>query len=304
MKYINSIIKLILISGFVTLYNGCNNTGKTIEIDFNGEVSKLNDSLTGEKILYVAVSSMISPKETFHYYVDLINYISKKIGIKILLKQRKTYKEVNEMLVANQVDFAFICSGAYVDERSKFDLLAVPVTNGKPFYQSYIIVNESSGIKQFNELKGKSFAFTDPLSNSGKLYAVKRLNDLGFKPETFFSRIINTYAHDYSIYLVSKGTVDGASIDGLIYEYLLKNYPERVENILVIEKSQDFGIPPIVCSKELPGELKNKIKTAFFELNNDSTGIKIIEKLLIEKFTEGNEKDYLEIENMKKYVSQ
>ena len=84
-----------------------------------------SDSVTGSKNNQsnhrVAVSAMISPKEGFKYYQDLINYVSRKINIPYRIIQKKTYQEVNDMLNQEQVDFAFICSGAYVKEKEKND---------------------------------------------------------------------------------------------------------------------------------------------------------------------------------------
>src|SRR3989304_2004576 len=71
--------------------------------------------------------------------------------------------------------------------------------NEKPFYQSYIITNKNSGIEKFEDFIGKTFAFTDPLSNSGKLYADKRLKDLNTPSDSFFASTMFTHAHDISI---------------------------------------------------------------------------------------------------------
>ena len=161
-------LKIGLLFILLFIAASCNNKDDLKEID----ISRTPPPKSGEEIktnpkLFVAISSMISPVETFNLYKDLIDYISKKMGIAIEFKQRKTYGEVNDLLEKRQLDFAFICTGAYWEAKKKFplELLVVPVVNGKPTYQSYIIVNKESGINSFDELKGKSFAFTDPLSN-------------------------------------------------------------------------------------------------------------------------------------------
>lgn len=252
------------------------------------------DNKNNKPTLRVIVSSMISPKETRIYYQDLFTYMSKKLDYNIEFLQRKTYKEVNDLLIANKVDLAIICSGAYIDKsvKGKIEILTVPVVDGKAFYQSFIIVNKDSKINNFTELKNKKFAYTDPISNTGTFYAKWFVQKLGEDVDHYFSNTIYTYAHDISIQLVSKGIVDGASIDGLIFNYIKKHNPERVKNIKIIKKSQLFGIPPLVVPTNLNSKYKNELKQLFLNINKDSLGKSILNKISIDKFIKGRDIDY------------
>lgn len=269
---------------------------ETVQVDFVNRIDSTSFKFNTDSVpvLKVAVSAIISPKETYRFYSELLEYISQKINHQIVFKQRKTYEEVNDMLGAGEVDMAFICSGAYIDAKKTkgIEILAQPVCNGKTVYQAYIITHKSSGIDDFTDLKGKSFAFTDPLSNSGKLYATKRTKDLNTTPEEFFSSTLYTYAHDKSIHLVAKQLIDGATIDGLIYNYMLATTPDLVKNVRIIEKSEDFGIPPIVVPGRLNAKLKKQLKAIVMAIHDDSLGKEILDRLLIERFVEGSDRDY------------
>ncbi|MGV8947294.1 MAG: phosphate/phosphite/phosphonate ABC transporter substrate-binding protein [Lutibacter sp.] len=290
------IIFYLIFLGLVSCNNSNQNQKEPIIIDFkeqsfDGERFSKNDSI---QKLKVAVSAIITPQETFIYYRDLFNYISKELNYEIEFKQRKTYEETNDLIENNEVDLAFICSLAYViaKEKNTAELLAMPLFNGKPFYQAYIIAHKSSGIENFKQFEGKSFAYTDPLSNTGKLYAEKRIKELGFELDNYFNKTMYSNAHDASIQLVAKKIVDGATVDGIIFEYLVKHHPEKVKNIKVIEKSEEFGIPPVVVSKNIDPVIKQKLKHIFLNLHNDSIGKQILNKLLIDKFIEGNDANY------------
>ena len=121
--------------------------------------------------LRVAVAAMVSPKETFDLYRQLLAYLGHKSGKDLEFVQRKTYGEIDELLRKGEIDLAFICSGPYVAGRGKFgfESLAVPEVHGSHFYRSYLIVNKDSPYRRLEELKGHTFAFTDPDSNTGKL---------------------------------------------------------------------------------------------------------------------------------------
>lgn len=277
-KIINFLITSILLVS-------CNNSKfESATVDFtNIENNSIIQKDTNN--IKVIVAARISPKETYYLYKDLFNYTSEKINIPIKIYQRKTYLEANELLSQNSVDIGFVCTGAYLKNKSNCELLAIPVFNNRPYYQAYIIANKKNKLNSINDLKQKTFAFTDPLSNTGKLYPEKRIKELfNIEADLFFKSITYSGSHDISIQLVSKGIVDGASVDGLIYEYLLKNSPDVVKNIYIIEKSECFGAPPIVNSKGFNIKLKAEIQKVLINMHNDSSGKIILNKLMIDKF--------------------
>ncbi|AFH50525.1 ABC-type phosphonate transport system periplasmic component [Ignavibacterium album JCM 16511] len=281
-----SILIIILFSFFLLVACGEKQNIKEIELLNNNNSNNSVDKQDSIPVIYVAVSTMISPLETFNLYKDVMDYISKKLNVNIEFKQRKTYREVNELLAENKLDFAFICTGAYLEAMDKIpiEILVVPVVNGKPYYQAYILVNEDSNINSFDELRDKSFAFTDPLSNTGYSYVVNILKERRTTPEKFFSKTIFTYAHDYSIQAVKRKLVDGATVDGLVYEYLKHFQPEKIEGVKIIHKSKDFGIPPFVVQKILDKNLKEKLRKVMLEMHLDTEGKKLLNKIMIDKF--------------------
>lgn len=281
-----SAFSLLFLFLFFIISCGEKSNVKEIELRNNNDSKVQEVKQDTIPVIYVAVSTMISPLETFNLYKDVMDYISKKLNVQIEFKQRKTYREVNELLAENKLDFAFICTGAYIDAMDKIpiELLVVPVVNGKPYYQAYILVNEESNINSFDELKNKSFAFTDPLSNTGYSYVKNILREKGTTPEKFFSKTIFTYAHDYSIQAVKRKLVDGATVDGLVYEYLRHFQPEKIEGIRIVQKSEDFGIPPFVVQKNLDKNLKEKLRRVMLEMHQDAEGKKLLSKIMIDKF--------------------
>ncbi len=256
-------------------------------IDFSGPGNAGNPVMfpKSDSVLKVAIAAIISPAETYVYYRDLLNYISKKIHVRVVYRQKKTYREINNLILHHQVDMAFICSGSYIElDTDKVKILVVPVSNGKPYYRGYIITNVNSGINKFRDLKGKSFAFTDPGSNTGFTYAKKLVEKNGGDINTYFSKTVFTYAHDISIQMVEKNLVAGATVDGLIYEYLKKHSPERVKDINIIQKSVPYGIPPVVVPASINKVLELNLRHIMLNLHHDPVGAAMLKKLMIDRF--------------------
>lgn len=289
MNHLKIIFALVLVIAFII---SCKSNLDIKEINLHNENTSVDSNQTTlQQKIYVAISTMISPVETFNLYKDLIDYISAKLEVPIEFKQRKTYGEVNELLKEKKLDFAFICTGAYLEAKNKIpiEILVLPVVNGKPYYQAYVIVNNDSNINDLNDLKSKSFAFTDPLSNTGYSYIINWLKSEKTTPEKYFSKTVFTYSHDYSIQAVKRKIVDGATVDGLVYEYLKHFQPEKVQGIKIINKSKYFGIPPFVVQKNLNPQMKSKLKKIMLTMHQDSEGKKLLNKIMIDKFIEGND---------------
>ena len=162
------------------------------------------------------------------------------------------------------------------------ELLVAPVADGEPSYHSYIIVTKSSRAETLEDLRRKRFAFTDPMSNTGKLAPTFMLAQLNENIDSFFKEYIFTYSHDRSIEMVAHSLVDGASVDGLIWEYMNSMDPTLTSQTKIIKKSEPFGIPPIVVPPLLDTKLKESLRNLFLNIHTDENGSKIIKKLYIE----------------------
>ena len=279
---------------------GSEDSHKPVNFSKTIAVASPNFQTQESRQLNVAVAAMISPKETLRYYKELLAYLADKLNYKVRLVQRRTYREVNEMFLKHQLDLAFICTGPYVAGRQHYGFvgLATPVIRGRPYYQSYLIVNKQSAIATLAQLRGKTFAFTDPDSNTGALVPQYWLALMGEQPSSFFGNIIYTYSHDNSIMAVARSLVDGAAVDGHQWEYFNLRNPQYTRITRIIKKSAAFGNPPLVASAGLASELKAKIQQVLLTMHQDPQGKAILDQLLIDRFDAPQEKWYQSVREM------
>lgn len=286
---------------------GCEDKSVYVPVDFTKKniQSGRQDRAKGEmSVLKVAIAAMISPKETFSSYYKLVEYVGKRMNHDIRLIQRKTYAEINILFQKGDVDLAFICTGPYAAGRDKygFEAIATPIVRGEPYYHAYLIVHIDNPATKIEDLKDRIFAFTDPDSNTGALIPSYWLYQLNETPESFFSRIHYTYSHDNSILAVSRSLVDGASVDGHIWEYYRTQYPELTSKTKIIRKSAPFGSPPFVVSKSLPLASRSRIRSILIEMHKYEEGRKILEPLMIDRFEPTQEDWYQAVKDIKKRI--
>jgi phosphonate transport system substrate-binding protein len=107
------------------------------------------------------------------------------LGRPVEFVQRTTYGQVVDLLRTRQVDVAWLCGYPYVLHQRELKLVCVPVWRGRAVYQSYLITDATGAHATLESLRGRSFAYSDPLSNSGWLYMQHRLRSLGEEPTRF-----------------------------------------------------------------------------------------------------------------------
>jgi phosphonate transport system substrate-binding protein len=302
-SFIHCLILLAITISAVSFLIGCSGDQEPTFVDFSKKmvVNPPPDKSRDASVIRVAVAAMISAKESVVYYHQLLDFIANQLGHKIELIQRKTYSEINELLKSGKIDLAFICSGPYATGRQTygFEALAVPQVRGRHSYQSYLIVNQKSAFQDLMDLRGKTFAFTDPESNTGKLVPTYWLIQQKEQPKEFFGKIIYTHSHDNSIMAVATSLVDGAAVHEQIWEYFNEKNPTFTSSTRIIKKSQPFGNPPVVASKHLPRQLKADIQSLLMTMHQDPKGKKILDELMIDRFLDPDDKWYESIVAMK-----
>ncbi len=246
--------------------------------------------------LKVAVAAILSPQGTIASYQRLMALLERLTGAPVTLVQRKTYQETNDLLARGVVDVGFVCTGAYLEgaRQGSMSLLVVPQINGNTTYRSFFVVPAASPATHLADLRGKIFAFTDPLSNSGYLYPLSQLQVMGEQPEGFFSRTIFTYSHDRSIAAVLEGVADGAAVDSLVYDFAVLRDPGIAEQTRVIQRSPEFGIPPVVVPSSTAGERHEWLRRLFLGLHRDEEGRQALEALGVERFVDADPARYVQ----------
>jgi phosphonate transport system substrate-binding protein len=251
--------------------------------------------------LQVGVAAVISPQGTLENYRELIEYMEQRLGRPVEMVQRANYEEINRLLETGQVEVAFVCTGAYISGSREFgmEVLVAPEINGAMSYASWLIVPADSQAQDLADLRGMTFAFTDPLSFTGRMYPTYLVNQLGESPDSFFGRVFYTYSHDAAIEAVADGLADGAAVDNLIYQYLIQREPELEGRLRIIHRSPPFGMPPVVVSPSIRPQLKAELLELFLKMGDDLAGSAALDILGIDRFSEINTSAYdtvLEVE--------
>ena len=271
-----------------TLFASCGGQEEPLTLDLKSSPTLATDTPRGDGGIRFAVAPVISPEKGFASYRLFTKYLGEHLKTPVELVQRKTYLEVNEMLRNGAVQFALVCTGAFIVGDADFglDIVVVPRYLGKMEYYSLIIVGKDSPIRDITDLEGKRIALSDPLSNSGYFYPMFLIRGMGKDPNRFFNRMLFTYSHDNSMRAVLEGIADVAAVDSLIFDYEIARDERLGSALRVIHRSPPFGINPIVASRRTPRSLVENVRRILLGMGRDAEGRRILELLRIEDFVE------------------
>ena len=212
------------------------------------------------------VASCLAP-HLYRFYRCVAHALGDALSTRAQFLGDVAYKDLAE------IDAAFICSLAYLEYPEvacRFEPVAAPVLVGprygdQPVYYSDVIVRSSSGLRCFADLRGRSWAFNEPYSQSGygvTRYHLARLGTGG----GYFSRVVEAGSHDQCIRLVAAGMVDAAAIDSHVLETYLAAKPELIRSLRVIGSLGPSPIQPVVVRRNFSRRGKEKVRAALVNL--------------------------------------
>ncbi|WP_084151525.1 phosphate/phosphite/phosphonate ABC transporter substrate-binding protein [Thiomicrorhabdus sp. Milos-T2] len=231
------------------------------------------------------------------------SYLSQKLGTPVTFIQRNSYSEITALLENNQADVAWVCGYPYIQHKKSLTLISSPLFKGAPLYQSYLIVPKADKITHsIFDLRHKLIAYSDTHSNSGNLYPKYLLWLWGESPDHFFKKMILTNSHENSIKAVAVGLVNGAFVDGYVWESLQKIQPKITQQTRIVLKSPEFGFPPIVARSDLSPDIKKRFKHILLGMDKDVQGKILLNQLLLDGFQESSPNLYDSIQQMQSLV--
>jgi phosphonate transport system substrate-binding protein len=176
-----------------------------------------------------------------------------------------------EALRNGEADISFMGALPYVlaHDQVGAQVILGEVYRGSPIYHGRIFVHKDSGIKTLEDLRGRSIAFADPISESGYLYPLESFVEAGLlergqDPQEFFSAVYFAGGYQQAIQAVANGYADAAGASQFA-DLLLT--PEQLEEVVWIAESDDIPSHAVIARADLEPERVGAFKQAMLKLN-------------------------------------
>jgi phosphonate transport system substrate-binding protein len=203
------------------------------------------------------------------------------------------------------VDIVFVCSLAYIEHPAiwrRFEPIAAPVLAGtrygsRPVYYSDVIVRHDSALHSFADLRGRTWAYNEKLSQSG--YGITRyhLARLG-EASGYFGEVIEAGRHERAIAMVASGEVDAAAIDSHVLDTYLDLHPHLGRTLRIIDSLGPSPIQPVAVRRSLSRACKDDLRLALADIDKDPEGRSCLARAQVERFVGVDEDTYDSIRTM------
>jgi phosphonate transport system substrate-binding protein len=238
----------------------------------------------------------------FPFYEFISRHAGQRLGLPTELAVGSSYAQLG----SRDVDVAFVCGLPYVEMtrhgQAPVEPLAAPVLRGERFggravYFSDVIVHRASRWRSFADLRGCSWAYNEPHSQSG--YGITRYH-LVCRGETngFFGRVVEAGWHERALRLVAGGAVDAAAIDCHVLAVALRARPGLAARLRVIDTLGPSTIQPVVASRRLPPRLRTELRAFLLNLATDPVARPHLDRALVQGFEAVTDASYDDIRAM------
>ncbi|MCB2176771.1 MAG: PhnD/SsuA/transferrin family substrate-binding protein [Actinomycetales bacterium] len=238
--------------------------------------------------------------------LDVYQAITDRVGEVLECSTELVVETDYESCRADVDDVCFVCSLPYVMfEREGVDL-AIPVAapvlagaryGGRPIYYSDVIVRRDSPVRSFADLRGRSWAYNERLSQSG--YGITRYTmvERGLTGG-FFGEVVEAGLHEAAIRLVAEGEVDASAIDSQVLEVELRDHPELAARLRVLEALGPSTIQPVAVSRRIDPALRSRIQDALVSMHLDPATGRALARGVIDRFVAVGPQSYDDVRRM------
>jgi phosphonate transport system substrate-binding protein len=253
------------------------------------------------KVLRVGFVPAENAQQVIQNAQPIVEILQKRLGMEVQPFVATDYTGVIEALRGNKLDIAFLTPASYVLAKNEANVRVVLKSErkGSPFYYAAIITRADSGIQRLEDLRGKTFAFGDPLSTSANVFPRKMFHERGIDPVRDFKKILYSGGHDATVLAVFNRKVDAGatyanspdSNDTAWMRYL--HDPEEAKQIRAIAFSEPIPADNLVIHPDLDDRVAKQVEEIFIELSQDPKGKKMLRDLYqIDGFVAATDKDY------------
>ena len=248
-------------------------------------------------VLRVSAIPDEAPTELLRKFEPLGAYLEQELGMKVQFTPVADYPAVVEALASDRLDLAWLGGFTFVQLHLKTGN-AVPLVQREQdaeFTSKFITANPE--VNSLADLKGKTFAFGSISSTSGSLMPRYFMLQDGIQPESFFSRIGYSGAHDATAAWVQAGRVDAGVLNASVWDKLVATGKVDTDKVRVFATTPTYYDYNWTVRGTLDPALAEKIRQAFLALDPANPAHKeILDLQAASRFIETEPANYKGIE--------
>ena len=208
----------------------------------------------------------VEPYDTAARLVPIYQKVGKligdKLGCKVEVYVATAYNAEIEAMRNGKLEVGEFGPLGYVlaHQVAKAEAVAAFGTaEGKPdTYWASLVTYPSSGIKTVADIRGHTFAFSDPASTSGHLFPAYALRKAGLDPEKDI-KAIYAGSHTASFEALRNHKVEAGELNSQQIESAMQRGSYKDGDVMFLWKSEALPLDPITVRGDLPAGFKQRV---------------------------------------------
>jgi len=260
-------------------------------------------AVSNEKPVKIGFMICDSRKESQERFAPFVAYLSEKTGRKFEMTLANTF-EFEKLFKEKKVDFFHVNSLVAILLKKKFnaDFLAVDI-RGRHGYKASgtIIARKDSGIKTFEDMRGKNMIFGPALAPFGYMAQYDLMLQNGIDPETDLSNYVippGAAKHDKVLYGVYFGKYALGAAPRIDLDRMIDAGIFTKDDFTVIAESEAMPYCTIGAQPDADPALKEQIKQLALNLTKDESVLvdgevlKVLDRMLLDGFAPAVDSEY------------
>jgi phosphonate transport system substrate-binding protein len=206
-------------------------------------------------------------------YEKIAEMIGAKLGCEVKVYISTNYNAEIEAMRSGKLEIAEFGPLGYVlaHEVAKAEAVATfaDAQGNADSYWASIVTYPQSGIKSVAEIRGRSFAFSDPASTSGHLFPAYGLRKSGLDPEKDLKGIY-AGSHTASFEALYNHKVDSGELNSEQLESAIQRGHYKDGDLVFLWKSGPIPIDPTAVRGDLPAGFKQRLITVLQNIDLSS----------------------------------
>ncbi|MBO9361622.1 MAG: phosphate/phosphite/phosphonate ABC transporter substrate-binding protein [Thermoflexus sp.] len=204
----------------------------------------------------------------------LAELLGQKLNMKVRMNLASSFAAAVEAMGAGQAQIGWLNALSYLLANEKYgvEVILATLRFNQTYYTAQIIVRADSGIKSLADLRGKAMCWVDPLSTSGYLMPRILLKANGVDPDQDFAQVMNAGSHSDVVRAVYNGDCDAGATYVDARSAVEMDMPDVKEKVVVLATTAKIPNDNVSVVKDLPADLKEKIRQALLEIAASEEG--------------------------------
>lgn len=229
----------------------------------------------------------------------LVEYLSAELDMAVKLIVPNDYGDLLDLFHKREIDLARFGGLSFIQAHQADGAIPVVMRDIDLRFASYFLVQGDQTATKMTDLRGKRLAFGARLSTSGHLMPRYFLERQAITPETFFSSVVYSGAHDRTAQWVRDGEVDIGAANAIVVDQLYENGQLDPHKVRVLLKTPPYADYVWAATAQLPQATRIRVQDAFLSLSQEiPVQAQVLQHLNAGHYLPANTDDFANLERI------